>query len=302
MNEVIQHAQDPEDALEEIVLAKLSRDLRNASKGMTQNEARFLVTAYYTMQDNRIRTANQARRMSKSQEPHGVLVWLMNNNSMLEKQVAAALDAYSAHHPVGMWARLILGIGPVIAAGLLAHIDITKAPTVGHIWSFAGLDPTRKWNKGEKRPWNADLKTLCWKVGESFVKVSGRANDVYGKVYKERKALEQQKNEAGAYVEQARWKLDNYRLGDDTAAKSIYASGKLPPGHIHERAKRYAVKMFLSHLHSVWFECYYARKAPRPYIIEHGGHVHEVPPPFWPNLEVYNRASDWRREQQTKNA
>jgi hypothetical protein len=44
---------------------------------------------------------------------------------------------------------------------LLARIDIVKAPTAGHIWRYAGLDPTVRWNKGEKRPWNAGLKVLC---------------------------------------------------------------------------------------------------------------------------------------------
>lgn len=289
-----------EDALEEVVLAKLSRDLRNASRGMTQNEARFLVTAYYTMQDNRIRTANQVRRMVQVQEPHGVLIWLMNNNALLERQVASALDAYSAAHPVGMWARKIPGIGPVIAAGLLAHIDIAKAPTAGHIWSFAGLDPTRVWQKGEKRPWNADLKTLCWKIGESFVKASGRDNDVYGKVYRERKALEQAKNDAGEYAEQAKHQLERFNIGQNTLARAAYVSGKLPPAHIHARAKRYAVKLFLSHLHTVWYECYHERKAPRPYVIEHMGHAHEIPPPFWPDSDVLACAEDWRAEQRAK--
>lgn len=55
----------------------------------------------------------------------------------------------------------IHGIGPVISAGLLAHIDIHRAVTVGHIWRFAGLDPSVKWLKKTKRPWNAGLKVLC---------------------------------------------------------------------------------------------------------------------------------------------
>ena len=87
----------------------------------------------------------------------------------MEGQIKRALEKYVDNHPVGSWLTSIHGIGPVIAAGLLAHIDIARAPTVGHIWRFAGLDPTTKWEKKTRRPWNAALKVLTWKAGESFV-------------------------------------------------------------------------------------------------------------------------------------
>jgi hypothetical protein len=38
-----------------------------------------------------------------------------------------------------------------------------------------------------KRPYNEKLKVLSWKIGESFVKVRNRPQDVYGKIYVERK-------------------------------------------------------------------------------------------------------------------
>ena len=53
----------------------------------------------------------------------------------------------------------------------------------------AGLDPTVTWGKGERRPWNAELKVLCWKLGDSFVKVSNKEGALYGRIYRERKAL-----------------------------------------------------------------------------------------------------------------
>jgi hypothetical protein len=62
---------------------------------------------------------------------------------------------------VSRWAKAQVGIGPVLAAGLAAYIDITRTPTVSALWSLAGLNPTAVWGKGEKRPWNAQLKTLC---------------------------------------------------------------------------------------------------------------------------------------------
>jgi hypothetical protein len=261
---------------------RLTRDLRSAAKILSDDEARFLVDAYYSMQEDRIRAAHQKRALSENNEPADVMAWLFDQREVLEKQVARALDAYSGANQVGTWMRSIVGIGPVIAAGLLAHIDITKAPTAGHIWRYAGLDPTQSWEKGQKRPWNARLKTLCWKIGESFVKVSNNENDVYGKVYKERKELETAKNEAGEFAEQAKATLAKKKFGADTQAKKYYEQGKLPPAHIHARAKRYAVKLFISHLQHVWWEVATGEKPPKPYVLTHMGHAHYIEPPNWP--------------------
>jgi len=133
----------PEDFFEGA--RRLSRDLRSASITLSEREARFLVDAYYAMQRDRIRAGHQTRTLTESAEPHDVLLWLENQRDTLERQVARALDAYSGSLQIGQWARSQVGIGPIISAGLACHIDIRQAPTVGHIWRFAGLDPTNKW-------------------------------------------------------------------------------------------------------------------------------------------------------------
>ena len=255
---------------------KLARDIKAAAITLSTDEARFLVDAYYQMQDNRIRADGQIRSMGD--EPHDVLSWLSVQSRVLENQVKSALDAYSMSSEVGVWSRSVTGIGPVIAAGLMAHIDITQAPTVGHIWSFAGLDPTKKWEKKTKRPWNAALKVVCWKIGESFVKVSGNENAVYGHIYLARKQLEVERNEAGLFADQAEAKLKTCRIGKDTDAYKAYSAGKLPPAHLHSRAKRYAVKLFLSHWHEVAYKVHYHADPPNPYPIAMLGHAHKIDP------------------------
>lgn len=260
-------------------IMKLSKDLKKASKNLTDLEARYLVDTYYQVQEFRKATSNQIRSMQESEEPTEVINWLLDNLESLENQIKRALDTYTKSHPVGEWLQSITGIGPVIAAGLLAHIDIKKAPTAGHIWSFAGLNPNAKWEKGQLRPWNARLKTLCWKIGQSFVKVSNNPNDVYGKIYKERKEYEVMKNEAGDYKEQAESILKSKNIGKTTDAYKAYSQGKLPPAHIQQRAERYAVKIFLSHLHEFWYEQHYGEKPPKPFAIEILGHAHQIPRP-----------------------
>jgi len=265
-------------------IKKLSRDLRAAAKlaasegGLTKAQARYLVDTYYAMQDYRKASDNQVRALSESEEPHEILCWFATQFRALEGQIKGALDAYSGAQPIGVWARSVKGIGPVIAAGLLAHIDIEKAPTAGHIWRFAGLDPTQKWEKGQKRPWNASLKVLCWKIGESFVKSSGYEDAFYGRVYIQRKALETKKNERGDFAEQAKRALEVKRYGETTEARKHYLAGKLPPAHIHARAKRYAVKLFLAHLHEVW-RTMEGLPVPLPYPIAILLHAHIIPPP-----------------------
>jgi hypothetical protein len=259
-------------------ISKLTKDIKTAITLLTDNEARYLVDAYYTIQNYRIASAAQIREAKKAGEPNEVLLWLFDNLEILENQIKRALDTYTSSKQIGIWAKSICGIGPVIAAGLMAHIDITKAPTAGHIWSFAGLT-NAEWKKGEKRPWNASLKTLCWKIGESFVKVQNNPNDFYGKIFAQRKQLETERNEAGLFAEQAAQKLAKYKIGKNTEAYKFYSAGKLPPAHIHARAKRYAVKLFLAHYQQVAYELHFGKKPPNPYPIEILGHAHMIDPP-----------------------
>lgn len=258
---------------------RMSRDMKRAAITMGHQEARFLVDAYYKMQDDRIRGDAQIRATGDNEEPHDILVWLAAQSRTLEQQIKGGLTVYAGNHPAGAWAMSQKGLGGVLTAGLLAHIDITRAPTVGHIWSYAGLVPGVEWKKGEKRPWNADLKKLCWKIGESFVKVSGYEGAYYGKVYAARKTHEVGINDRGLLSDQAAAKLERFNIGKTTDAYKAYSVGKLPPAHIHARAKRYAVKLFLSHFHAVWYEHEHGTPPPLPYPIAHLQHVHHVDPP-----------------------
>lgn len=260
-------------------VARLTKDLRVAARTLTVAEARYLVDAYYTMQDQRIRASNQVRALSASGEPHEVIRWFEDNAGLLERNVRAALAVFAQAQPVGAWALSQYGVGPVLTAGLLAHIDIERAPTVGHIWRFAGLDPTVEWRAGQKRPWNGQLKVICWKLGESFKKFSGHPECVYGQLYRARKAVEVERNVAGLFADQAAATLAK-RPGHKQ--KAIYATGRLPDGRLDLRAMRWAVKIFLAHFHHVAYESRYGTPPPKPYVIGILGHAGYIGPPEWP--------------------
>lgn len=283
-----------DEALDAFLTRPLDKDMRDASRLLQPGEIRYLVDAYYSVQKQRVAQGNQLAALVRSGEPHAIVARIAAEWGRLEKRVALVLDTWGrdlkdpvsddakARHAREMaeWSRGHVGIGPIIAAGLAAHIDIERAPTAGAIWAFAGLDPTKTWDKGQKRPWNASLKLLCWKLGESFTKVANREGAFYGQVYAERKRYEVARNDAGTNAETARARLAGPRApGPTTQAFQALSQGKLPDGQLHLRAQRYAVKLFLSHYHGEAYQRWFHTPPPLPYPVAHQGHAHLIPAP-----------------------
>ena len=258
---------------------ELTREVRRLGSLMTSAQARGLVDLYYRWQEHRI-ALNAQIRAAKQGADEGtetiILQHFADQVRTLETQMIRVLDGWTDRIPVAAWAKQQKGIGPVLSAGLSAYIDITKAPTAGAIWRYAGLDPTQTWEKGEKRPWNAQLKVLCWKIGQSFMKQSGRDDAFYGQLYKQRKQLEVERNESGHYAQAA---ADVLAKRPRHAQAAIYREGKLPPGHLDARARRWLVKLFISHWHHVAWEHHYGEPPAKPYVITYLGHAHIIDPP-----------------------
>ncbi len=272
-------------------ITRLSKDMKDAAIILKDEEARFLVDYYYMMQKDRIRANNQIRSMAEDEEPHELLVWLSENTAVLERNIKSALQVYAESTPTGKWALSNHGIGPVITAGLSAHIDIEKATSPSCVWSFAGLNPTAVWRKGEKRPWNAKLKTLCWHIGESFKRTHSSEKSFYGPLYAKRKALEVERNDAGENAEAAAETLKAKKIGKSTDAFKHYTAGKLPPARLDLRACRFATKIFLVHFWQVLYEDTFKKPAPSPWIIAHGGHVDMIEVPNYTPLSKKKKSA-----------
>ena len=267
-------------------MTAINNDIRKLARDATAKEARFLVDNYYMAQKNRIRAGNQINQTKKEGEPYDLLQVNFKNFKFAENQIFKVLDEYSANQPLGQWARSIHGIGPVITAGLLAHIDLNIAKTPAGIWRFAGLDPTVTWDKNEKRPWNSQLKTLCFKVASSFEKVQNSDKDFYGHMMAKRKLYEIANNDAGKYAETAKKTLATGSYKKDTSAKKAYEQGRLPDGQIRMRALRWSVKLFLSHYWHVGYEIKNNMAPPKPWVIAIGGHQDFIAPPNWENGQI----------------
>lgn len=211
------------------------------------NEIAEMVEIYYDCQNLRIAHANRERTEPPSELVEWLEFWMSAGEKVIQAKLAHWVESDDSP-PEAKWAYEQIGIGPVIASGLSAHIDVTRCENVSGLWKFAGQAPgfDRK-TKGQKLCYNARLKTLCWKLGESMVKVSGKEGATYGKLYLQFKAQEVERNEAGHYAEAAKRELEKKTFRTDNVTKKRLLEGKLSDGHLHARAKRRVVKLFLSH-------------------------------------------------------
>lgn len=126
-------------------------------------------------------------------------------------------------------------------------------------------------------PYNTKLKTIMYLIGDSFMKRSNNPNSLYGRLYKNRKAYEQFRNERGDYAEFAAKCLANKNF-QKKEVKEIYESGKLPLGHIDMRARRWAVKIFLHHVFEIMYMDKYHKAPPLVWPIAKMDHTEYIPP------------------------
>lgn len=139
-----------------IAMTRLTKDQMKAAALLKKGEVRYLVDMYYNMQKQRIRASGQIRSGTIKEddvvveEPNELITWMFQMYSKLEGDMKTALGKYAESTTPGKWALSIMGIGPVIAAGLLAHIDPTIAETSGDVWRYAGYDASIEWLGAER--------------------------------------------------------------------------------------------------------------------------------------------------------
>jgi hypothetical protein len=146
----------------------------------------------------------------------------------LEGQYRMVIQPWVLSHPVYQeFLSTIKGLkGPILSGGLLAWFDVRRAPHPSSFWKFAGLHvidgkaPKRK--HGEKTDYNPKVRTLVWKVADSFIK---QRTQPYRFIYDSAKKEEQAK---------------------------LKDSGKGWKLHAELRAKRKMVKRFLVDFWAAW--------------------------------------------------
>jgi hypothetical protein len=204
------------------------------------SKVRNCVEIYYDIQDTRIRTFNRLRTVG---EVHGVQKKHLKD---LEKELSSFIGDVIKDHPMATYLLEIKGIGVVLTGGILAYFDPYKADHISGFWKYAGLHveggkaPKRK--RGKKIEYNPKVKTLCWKIADSFIK---HRTPKYRDIYDSEKIKQNKK--LGNPLENPK----NCPMYEE--CRKRVKTKKLPcKMHIHLRAMRKMVKIFLGDLWLEW--------------------------------------------------
>lgn len=219
-----------------------------------------------------------------------------------------ALDIVSFTAIWGEFFENVSGVGERLATALIAEIgDVSRFDTVTKLWAYGALiaqytiaecanghklimssdnhkecpifgnkdnEPcggkleyvervegkAPKRRSGHHYVFNTQLKKICWQVGEQLVKQGDKFyRDIYdkAKVYYANKAKKEGLEVIPADVLKKKKKADKEKY--------------ITILHIHNRAKRKMVKMFMSNLWEAWRLCEGLDARP-PYVIEKLGH------------------------------
>jgi len=203
-----------------------------------KSDLKKLVSMYYDIQDIRIRTENRIRQLNVD---YGIDPYFLRKMELIisDRIKEAIKDEPIYKH----FLSKIKGIGPILSGAVIAYFDPHKADHPSSFWRYAGLHvvdgraPRR--TRGAKIDWNPKVKTLCWKIGMSFIKFK---TPFYSDLYYD-------------YREAENVKL-NFPLSNPTQCK-LYnecPAKRNPPCkmHIHLRALRKTVKRFLVDLWLMW--------------------------------------------------
>lgn len=189
----------------------------------------------------------------------------------LEEKLDGLIASEVVKHPAWPWLSRVKGIGKENIAKVVGQIDIHKAPYVSCLYRYAGYDVDKE-GKGRKRQkmeegFNGTLRTMCYRVGESLMKARG----AYYQFYLKAKEQEVAKLTAQGY------KIVPSRSLPSRNGKKYEPPGMISEGHVHMRALRKMIKLFLSHLWQVWREAE-GLPAPKPYPISKLMHPHYYDP------------------------
>lgn len=186
------------------------------------------------IQKGRIQFGNRVSALERGADNgHGPQLLIAEKWAERFAQIEVELDTdiakEVANYPIYEYVSEVKGIGPMLAAKMIAMIDIGNSPTISALWRYSGyavIDGERERPvKGEKLHYNKRLKSTLYLIGSSFLKCSSPYRSIY--------------DSAKEYYVANR---TNRQDGEEDWTKL----------HIHRAAMRKMVKIFLSHLWVTW--------------------------------------------------
>lgn len=240
--------------------------------------------------------------------------WAVKQGDVLSRQIEDLVEKFIRRHPLAPFVEHTPGFGYIDLAYMIAAFDIKQAETCGRFWSWAGLDPNKRYTK-KRTKLAFEMRTVIYVISESLLK----RNHFYRSIYYHRRAVETIKNLNGEYARLAR-KIDRKRgqerrvdvepngnyykwtsgiLDPEKVKPYLYGTlapvpnkamyvdegctgvEMLPPVALHARARRYMVKAMLAHLHYCWYHIDRGHPPPKPYVLDLRNQQRiEIPPQF----------------------
>lgn len=230
----------------------------------------LLTTMYKQYKEITREVARQKERVWAKNEDIAKAV--VTDLEKIKRKIARAMKKELDKYSIWPWLEQVDGIGIASAAGLVAYIDklgIENIPTVSALWHYFGAYPVEgkavKRTKGSTISYNPHAKTLALgEIGPNFVRSGGFYRNVYDKEKAKQLGRVFKPGELAS-------KYNGYKKTDLHLSK----------GHADNRAKRKAVKLFLSHLYVIWRQLKGLNTRP-PYINEQLKHETYIEPPFIP--------------------
>ena len=243
------------------------------------HELRALVEMYYDIQ--KFRKAGQQRDnpLMKAERLEMAVAMLKDLEGFLVKEMATVLP----EHPVSDWLLGVRGIGPTMAAALLASGLDPAIDKPSAWWRFAGVGvvdgKNQRLRRGQKRSYNGFLRRTLYVLMGQFLKAHTTDKpsfyaDLY---YRFKEESERDRPEANRMAcpgtKAGSKKVACEGAGCSRCGGTGIVATKL---HHHARAVMLTQRVFLTHLQEVWRRAVGLGPPRNLYIVEKEPGLHEA--------------------------
>lgn len=232
-----------------------------------------LVDAALSIEKVRVRSQVRETHLElndrSDEETKKLVAKLLEIESYIDGRVARHIKS----HPDYNWFSRVKGVGKENIGKVVAQIDIRKCATISALWKYCGYSvdqghALRREKGGGTLTYNSRLRSMCWRLGGSLLKATGKFYTYY---------IEQKRGYVEHYEAVGIKIVTAASLPKDKRGKKYEPEGVISEGHVHNRALRKMIKLFLACLWLTWRE---AEGLPitKPYAIEKLGHNSFIDP------------------------
>jgi len=209
----------------------------------------LLARVYLDLQHLRIAVESRLRELGESPEDMEAYRLLSALHSRLyneEKEWLNQVKELLKDHPIWEYCEKVKGMGPVAALTFLGYINPYEAVSAGKVWAYFGFTPESKLKSGKKANFNPEAKGRAWLIARNVIMAK---DPYYFPLYQKKKEYYMQR--MGEYIEHAEKCPEFEECMRRLKAKAgrLGRAPKKPPcrAHIDNRAKRWLIKLILSH-------------------------------------------------------